>query len=455
MAEPLTEESPISMTANLVNLPTELLLDIADILQDQRSISRLSRTSRRLHHILTDYLLKYNILEKGNTAILWAAQNGFVELARRLVALGANVNTYHLWDRWNTPLFLATKQANFSMTMLLLDAGASLTLYPNWYRNTPVMTKFLLNAGASSPLYSRWHWNVLVMALFHNCEGVARTLLSRLDSFDELVDHQGRTALHFACIYKCPNVVRYLLQAGSDVNKKANFISATPTPLQSLLKVGVHGRDERGPDNKTFQILMILLEYGAKVDDTACDLGARNTDPRVRLLLSRTVFTVTPNRSAVKDRVWMYENIVLMDKGSHLITTQETRFDYIGLLFSPRVGSKGRAPQAPRGHHSLPTIPSKPLSQEALRVGRGVRNTLNLGQLIVALALVKEEEERAKYARDSEPQDDDPFPQLAQYLLQTFNPAQKLWSKFQKLELSCLRRRHACQGSDSGAFFTT
>ena len=59
----------------------------------------------------------------GMTALHWAVLNDDLEMARALVAAGANVKaTTRLGD--NTPLLMAAQNGNATLLAVLLDAGA-------------------------------------------------------------------------------------------------------------------------------------------------------------------------------------------------------------------------------------------------------------------------------------------------------------------------------------------
>ena len=59
----------------------------------------------------------------GNTPLLWASQNGFDDLARDLLAKGADPNTLTKWDQL-TPLYFAAANGHTEIVKMLLAHGA-------------------------------------------------------------------------------------------------------------------------------------------------------------------------------------------------------------------------------------------------------------------------------------------------------------------------------------------
>jgi hypothetical protein len=59
------------------DFPDELLLSIAKHLHLETHISALSRTNRRLHSVLNEYLYRHNGQWGGSSALFWAAEHGY------------------------------------------------------------------------------------------------------------------------------------------------------------------------------------------------------------------------------------------------------------------------------------------------------------------------------------------------------------------------------------------
>lgn len=242
-----------NLEASLISLPSELILHIAKFLRRQRDISRLSRTHRRLHILLTDLLLEVNITRGRSSALLWAARNNHYRLARRLVKLGSEVQNPDKTLYWGTPLDYAVLQKNQEICNLLLNAGAD-------------PTRLLMG---SSPLE---------VALIIKDEKIAQAMIDRMGSVDAIITQDGKTALHIACKMRLSNTVKYLLKAGADVN----FVGKTrdqESPLRTLFY------QERLDDN-ALGLLKYILDSGAQLDASTHSLAIRHGDARVRYLFS-------------------------------------------------------------------------------------------------------------------------------------------------------------------------
>lgn len=69
---------------------------------------------------------------KGNTALIFAARDGHLEIADMLIAYGAKVDWQD--DEQVTPLILAASRNHPAIVTLLLDHGARPTLQDQWGR---------------------------------------------------------------------------------------------------------------------------------------------------------------------------------------------------------------------------------------------------------------------------------------------------------------------------------
>ena len=98
---------------------------------------------RSLLHMGTDPNLVYHT----NTALTYAARDGFTDIARTLIDHGANVN----WiDGENvTPLILASFKGHIDLVQLLLDHGADITVRDQWDRTA---LDYALRRGEADPI---------------------------------------------------------------------------------------------------------------------------------------------------------------------------------------------------------------------------------------------------------------------------------------------------------------
>ena len=73
-----------------------------------------------------------NLVYNTNTALTYAARDGFTEIARLLIDQGADVNWID--GEGVTPLILASFKGHLELTQLLLDHGADATVSDQWNR---------------------------------------------------------------------------------------------------------------------------------------------------------------------------------------------------------------------------------------------------------------------------------------------------------------------------------
>lgn len=90
----------------LSNLPAEVILHIAALVESEREVLVLAQSNQRLHNLLIDYLYRRNSQNSGDSALLWAAEHGYESTAWRALSNGASLSAAN--NRGDTPLLLAT-----------------------------------------------------------------------------------------------------------------------------------------------------------------------------------------------------------------------------------------------------------------------------------------------------------------------------------------------------------
>ncbi|KAL3458576.1 ankyrin repeat-containing domain protein [Aspergillus heterothallicus] len=109
---------------NFSSLPGELILLIAESLDAERDLNALSRCSHQLHSQLSDTLLLHNIQYRQSSALIFAASQGDLALATRMIELGACVDTA-IEDVSATPLYYSAENGYTAIFSLLLANGAN------------------------------------------------------------------------------------------------------------------------------------------------------------------------------------------------------------------------------------------------------------------------------------------------------------------------------------------
>jgi ankyrin repeat protein len=177
--------------------------------------------------------------EDGSTALLWAAHWNDLETARLLVRAGADANAAN--DLRMTPLSRACTNGSAPLVELLLHAGAN--------PNTPIAT-------GETP--------VMTCARTGNADAV-RTLLARGADVNGSEPTQNQTALMWAAAEPHPNVLKMLIEA------KANLQARTRSGFTAL-----HFAARAGDLEST----AILLEAGVDVNIRAQPDAGTGSAPR-------------------------------------------------------------------------------------------------------------------------------------------------------------------------------
>lgn len=88
-----------------------------------------------------------NLVYNTNTALTYAARDGFTEIARLLIDHGADVNWID--GEGVTPLILASFKDHIGLVQLLLEHGADVTVRDQWNRTA---LDYALRRGESDPI---------------------------------------------------------------------------------------------------------------------------------------------------------------------------------------------------------------------------------------------------------------------------------------------------------------
>lgn len=160
------------------------------------------------------------------TPLHQAAQHGFAETVKLLLAAGAIVNKKN-GDGW-TPLFSAARYGHTDVMKLLLDAGAEVNVV-NMHDQTPLhvatwsgkadAVKLLLEHHASVNVVDDSGSTPLITAAQENAEMV-KLLLDAKAEVNVKLDKYLTTPLHQAAKNNLLEAAKMLLDAGADVNPK-------------------------------------------------------------------------------------------------------------------------------------------------------------------------------------------------------------------------------------------
>lgn len=241
---------------SLLVLPNELLFEIAGLLRHQGHVYVLARSCRRLYYLLKKYLLQHNVRYSKGSALIWAAKNDRRNLARRLLRLGAEVDTRGKPLRNGTALHYAAAAGHLGMVELLVKNGGYAEV-----------------CGANG-------YKPLLLALLARHEEIAIFLFSKMgDPDSQIAGKVGYTSLHAACLRQLPKSARVFLESGANVNART---SKRDTPLHLALKREASDKSNDTIRTCTLELVMLLLDFGSNRDTKAYSLGLKHADPRVR-----------------------------------------------------------------------------------------------------------------------------------------------------------------------------
>jgi ankyrin repeat protein len=176
--------------------------------------------------LAADPALVNYIGEWGNTPLHTAVDNGRLEVARALIAAGANVNSPGRREDGHMPLFNAVDRRRPEIARLLLASGAAVDARdkadntPLAYAadNRPEMAEVLLAAGADVNARRKSDgWTPLFTAVHHNAVDTVRVLL-RHGADMEARSADGNTAMHIGANFGCMQAIIVLLNNGQNID---------------------------------------------------------------------------------------------------------------------------------------------------------------------------------------------------------------------------------------------
>ncbi|KAJ5387441.1 hypothetical protein N7509_009982 [Penicillium cosmopolitanum] len=208
---------------NLLNLPNELVIDIADLIEDEYSINALHQTCKRFHQLLNHSLYELNVRISHACALEWAAKNGYHESARKSLQAGASPNA-SVFEEW-LPMALACIHGHDAIVQLLIDYGVDPSSTESWLRE-PAYEPQSDDEGCP-----------LILAAGRDRESVVRLLISHgvdPDIRSIILDDIVLSGLGMAARNGHLSIVKLLVELGCDPYIKGWFGS-------SILADAAHG----------------------------------------------------------------------------------------------------------------------------------------------------------------------------------------------------------------------
>lgn len=230
-------------------------------------------TVRQLVQASTD--LGERDLEKGYTALCWAARNGYAEVVQFLIEHGADVDELCSKVSGEVVQFAiehgaSANNSHFGMTAVFKAA------FGGHYD----VVKILVEKGAD--IHRDWMngQTVLHSAVESRSADVVEYLLDRGADIDAF--HPGiGTPLAAAARLGATDIVRLLIKRGADVNRQNESDVERYTPLLCVVE-SLWGERSESARTKGFGIARMLVEAGA-------DLGVRNANGETALDMAADV----------------------------------------------------------------------------------------------------------------------------------------------------------------------
>ncbi len=215
---------------------------------------------------------RFEQIERGattleiNNALFSAAEKGCIDLARKLLDLGASLDAR---DRLGArPLAHAAAAGEVEMVQLFLDRGAAIdarnldgssALYQAAEQGQFAVVRLLVERGANVNLPGRNGITPLAAAAYMGSAPIVEFLIGK-GADPTTVDQTGKSAIVYAAGRGFPAVVRLLLDHGVDVNARYG------NDLTTLMWAAGYS-DEAGVKD-VVEVMTMLLDRGARIDDT-------------------------------------------------------------------------------------------------------------------------------------------------------------------------------------------
>ncbi|KAJ5248550.1 hypothetical protein N7468_000001 [Penicillium chermesinum] len=196
---------------SLLDLPSELIVAISHLLDDEYCINSFLQTCKRLFLLLNHSLYEHNVRFSHACALEWAAKNGYEATARFALQAGASPNA-RFYENW-LPMALACIHGHADVVKLLLANGVDPDTSEGWCH---------LDELAYEPEGDD-DGCPMILAAGNGHESIVKLLVSHGASPDiRFVRANGSReefrALNVAAERGHLSIVKYLLQVGCDIN---------------------------------------------------------------------------------------------------------------------------------------------------------------------------------------------------------------------------------------------
>ncbi|KAL2857373.1 ankyrin repeat-containing domain protein [Aspergillus pseudoustus] len=258
-----------SPSSTLSSLPAEIILSIAENLDEEKDVNALTRTSRQFHAFFNDRLYQHNVQHNASSGLFWAATNNRKQAIELFLENSATLA--HITSKNETPFMLAADAGHLSLLQWLLP-----------------------QPGVDPAAIDKRGRTALTRACRNGHTEVVRFLLA-LETIDPTQEADGvmSAPLRLAADGGHADIFRLLLSTGKidiipelTLNSSTSLFRATARNQPSILRILVedHGLDpnyadpERGMSimhyaaiNRCEAVIEYLLSVGANPDPVSTD----------------------------------------------------------------------------------------------------------------------------------------------------------------------------------------
>jgi ankyrin repeat protein len=212
----------------LLGLPVELILNIADQIDQESDILGPLKCCAPLRNILIPYLYRRNAVSGGGSALPWCSEHGYEQNVERMLQLNVDPETPRIirlsgnlqddtsfpginspfYRAYNSPSYLAAQRGHEGIVKLLLEYNVDL--------------RFPFLAAVSEGSYNPLHVNLPTRKIFQRVpesyERIVRLLLEHGANPNSIAAHTKLTALTFAIRSKNLGIVSLLLEYGATLD---------------------------------------------------------------------------------------------------------------------------------------------------------------------------------------------------------------------------------------------
>ncbi|EER23177.1 Ankyrin repeat domain containing protein [Coccidioides posadasii C735 delta SOWgp] len=277
----------------LLNMPNELLYQIAENIERDCDLNSFLQTCRELHELLNPQLYRRHAKSSNHPAIWWALDKGNVETVKLALDYGSNVDYVRQVSMFIKEILfqggifprdmeyarrnLERRGRTMEIIGLIFEHCVRADAYANKHRHTTIESavmgndtdsaKFLLENGERIPAVGSVYGNLAHTLIQWPGERVNLSMLDLLFKHGlhaNVKNASGMTALHMLVEQRTKqgleDVARMLLRYGTDIDARANN---GKTALEVSVEGGSDTIGEHRPYYYNEEVVRLLLENGA------------------------------------------------------------------------------------------------------------------------------------------------------------------------------------------------